>query len=51
MVGDSFLTNSPKADSVWVVETPSCKSACLSSRDMEVYASDRTNRMAGETIS
>ena len=36
----------PYADNVVVTDTPSCNNACLSSRVIDVYASDNTKRIA-----
>jgi hypothetical protein len=40
------MKGEPYAERVVVTETPSWRSAWRSSRDMDVYASDNTNRMA-----
>ena len=40
----------PKAERVCVVDIPSCSRACRSSRDIDVYASESTNRMASTCV-
>lgn len=45
------FNNAPKAENILVVEMPSWRRDCLSSFDMDVYASESTNRMAGERCS